>query len=86
MWEAEEEGRVGSAASRSRVLAACLPHGLHFPCSLQAAQTKGADSFRRSWIPLSQKSQADRSFSQAYKKKKGRSKGKGSRTHGVHDI
>lgn len=61
---------VGSALSRSRLLAPCLPQGLHFPCSLQAAQTQAADSFGRSWIPLSHKSWPDRSFSQGLEKEK----------------
>lgn len=66
-WQCGKQRRkveVGSAVNGSRFLAACPPHGLLFPCSLQAAPTKGADSFRRSWIPLSHKSCADRSFSQ----------------------
>jgi len=88
-WQCGKQRRkvdVGSAVRRSRLLAARPPHGLHFPCSLQAAQTKGADSLRRSWIPLSRKSWADRSLSQGLWKKKGTSEGRGSRTHDARDI
>lgn len=87
MWEAEEEGRSGPCC-KAQPVSGCLPASWAALPLLSAGSTKPREQipFEEAGFHSAISPGVTEASHKAYKKKKGTTKGKGSKTHDAHDI